>query len=189
MIPREDASGFPLDNMTHLGEMLLGIRRTRGKVPLVLFKSDIAEAYRLLPVHPYWQIKQINTINGQRMVDRNNCFGGRGSGGIFISFDSLVTWIAKEIKEIPYLGAYSDDSFGVDEEGNSTWYDKYSRSMPERQVRLLSLWDELGIPHEEQKQVSGARLDIIGITVDPMMGVVFGLGPEGPPFSISRPTQ
>lgn len=75
MISCEDVSGYPLDNMTHLGEMLLDIRKHHGNIHLVLFKSDIAEAYRLLPVHSYWQIKQVNTIHGQWMVDHNNCFG------------------------------------------------------------------------------------------------------------------
>ena len=35
------------------------------------------------------------------------------------------------------------------------------------QYRLLCLCDELGIPHKEKKQVSGALLVIIGIEVDP----------------------
>jgi hypothetical protein len=153
--------------MTHLGEMLLHVRNKEGNFPLVLFKSDIAEAYRLLPVHPYWQIKQINTIDGERLVDRNNCFGGRGSGAIFIAFDSLVTWIAKNVKLIPYLGAYSDDSFGIDQTENLIPYKKYNKLMPEQQVKLLCLWDELGIPHEERKQIWGAPLTVIGIDVDP----------------------
>ena len=100
-------------------------------------------------------------------MDRNNCFGGRGSGAIFIAFNSLVTWIAKNIKFIPYLGAYSDDSFGIDQSGNLIPYKKYNKLMPEQQVKLLCLWDELGIPHEERKQTWGAPLTIIGIDVDP----------------------
>jgi hypothetical protein len=39
--------------------------------------------------------------------------------------------------------------------------------LPERQARLLHLFDELGVPHEEQKQVYGAPLTIIGFDVDP----------------------
>ena len=33
-------------------------------------------------------------------------------------------------------------------------------------MKLLNLWDELGIPHKEKKQVSGKILTIIGIEVD-----------------------
>ncbi|KAG6327724.1 hypothetical protein ID866_11365 [Astraeus odoratus] len=34
-------------------------------------------------------------------------------------------------------------------------------------VKLLHLWDELGIPHEECKQIYGPILPIIGFEVDP----------------------
>jgi hypothetical protein len=166
MIKREDVKGFPLDNMTHLGEGLLAHHRLNPNQRLVLFKSDVAEAYRLLPMHPLWQIKQIITIDGERDVDRNNCFGGRGSAAIYISFDGLVTWIAKKVKLVPDLWTYMDDSFGIDEEGNKMWYQRYEKHMPVNQVKLLSLWDELGIPHEPHKQLFGEKLTIIGIEVN-----------------------
>jgi hypothetical protein len=166
MIKHEDIAGYPLDNMTHLGEMLLKIKADYPDERLVLFKSDIAEAYRLLPMHPLWQIKQINTIESNRHVDRRNCFGGRGSGPLFISFNSLATWIAKNKYDIPNLATYSDDSFGVDFMENFTSYEPYGRSFPAAQTRLLSLWDFLGIPHKEKKQLFGSELTIIGISVD-----------------------
>ena len=68
MIKHEDITGYPLDNMMHLGEMLIQKKKKFPNEKLVLFKSDIAEAYRLIPVHPLWQIKQINTIEGLRHV-------------------------------------------------------------------------------------------------------------------------
>jgi hypothetical protein len=77
--------------MTHLGEMLLRKRATFPDEELVLFKSDISDTYRNLPMHPLWQVKQINTIRGQRHVDRRNCFGGKGSGSLFIGFNGLVS--------------------------------------------------------------------------------------------------
>ena len=70
MIEREDITGHPLDNVMHLGEMLIQKKKKFPNKKLVLFKSDIAEAYCLIPVHPLWQIKQINTIEGLRHVDR-----------------------------------------------------------------------------------------------------------------------
>ena len=51
MIHREDIAGYPLDNMTHPGEMLLRKKATYPNEDLVLFKSDVAEAYRLLTAH------------------------------------------------------------------------------------------------------------------------------------------
>ena len=76
MIPRDDIIGYPLDNLRHLGEFLLSMHRHHPDSPRILFKSDVSEAYRLLPVHPHWQIKQINRIEGQLHVDRNCAFGG-----------------------------------------------------------------------------------------------------------------
>ena len=86
---------YTLDNMKHLGEILLEFRRRVGpEVHLTMFKSDVAEAYCLLPMHVKWQIKQINTVGEQRYVDCCNAFGGHGSGSIWIAFNSLVTWVA-----------------------------------------------------------------------------------------------
>ena len=166
MIKREDIAGFPLDNMTHLGEMLLKKREEFPNEELILFKSDISDAYRNLPMHPLWQVKQVNTIGGQRHVDRRNCFGGKGSGSLFISFNSLVTWIGKEVYKIPDLGTYSDDSFGIELAKNLTYYEAYNQLMPTSQVKLLNLWDRLGIPHKQKKQVFGKKLTIIGFNVD-----------------------
>jgi hypothetical protein len=70
MIRKEDIAGYPLDNMTQLGEMLLRKKKEFPEEELVLFKSDISEAYRYLPMHPLWQIKQVNTIQRERHIDR-----------------------------------------------------------------------------------------------------------------------
>ena len=167
MIDHSQVTGFPLDNVSHLGEMLLDTRRSIGNVPLTLWKSDIADAYRLLPVSPHWQIKQIITVDGERYVDRNLAFGSSASCGIFISFNSLVAWIAKYVKGIPYIASYVDDSSGCDLTGNMLFYGPYAKDMPENQTKLLLLWDELGIPHKLHKQLFGSPLVIIGIEVNP----------------------
>lgn len=123
MIKCDDIAGFPLDNMTHLGEMLLRKKANFPDEELVLFKSDISDAYRNLPMHLLWQIKQVNMIQQQRHIDRRNCFGGKGSGSLFIAFNSLVTWVGKNVYKIPDLGTYSDDSFGVELAKNLTFYE------------------------------------------------------------------
>ena len=168
MIPRCDIMAYPLDNMKHLGEVLLDLRRKVGHdVPLTVFKSDVAEAYRLLPMHVKWQIKQVNTVGDLRYVDRRNAFGGRGSGSIWIAFNSLVTWIARHEKNISNLLVYADDSFKVVETSSLIYYKPFDQYLPCDQVKLLSLWEELGIPFKQKKQLSGSPLTIIGIDVDP----------------------
>jgi hypothetical protein len=166
MIPRDDIVRYPLDNLRHLGEFLLSMHHHDPDSPRVLFKSDVAEAYRLLPVHPYWQIKQVNRIGGSFYVDRNSAFGGRASGCNWISFMSLVSWIAKKKRNIDFLATYSDDSFGPELAHSVSWYTPYHKFMPSNQAKILQLWDEINLPHKEKKQESGSVLTIIGIEVD-----------------------
>ena len=166
MIKHEKVVGFPLDNMVHFGEMLMDLERKEPGVEKVVWKSDVAEAYRILPMHPRWQAKQVNQIDDEYHVDRCNAFGGCGAGGLFISFNSLVAWIAKEIKRIRYLSGYVDDSSGCGRKDDCLTYPPYGRDYPREQVILMNLWDELGIPHKPHKQVYGSPLPIIGITVD-----------------------
>jgi hypothetical protein len=165
LIPRDRVS-VPLDNLHHLGASLINARLTHGTdVPLIVFKSDVSQAYRRLPLHFLWQLFQIITIDGMRHVDRNNNFGNRGAGGLWGAFMGLVLWIAIFVKGISDLFAYVDDSFSWEFADNMLWYEPFH--LPAKQARLLQLWDELCIPHEESKQVFGSTLMIIGFDVDP----------------------
>ena len=103
MIDKGSVSPSPLDNMNHLSDHLLRYRRDHPGASLIMWKADVSEAYHLLPVHPHWQIKQINTINGMRYVDQRNAFGGRASGALWIAFMALVTWIARKEYNISNL--------------------------------------------------------------------------------------
>ncbi|KAG2747704.1 hypothetical protein P692DRAFT_20647863, partial [Suillus brevipes Sb2] len=94
MIDSDAIKGTKLDGLHSLGASLLEFRREHPDEKLVLFKSDVSQAFRRLPMHPLWQAKQVLTVRGQRYVDRNNNFGGRGSPKVWISFMSLVAWIA-----------------------------------------------------------------------------------------------
>ncbi|PPR03806.1 hypothetical protein CVT26_000980, partial [Gymnopilus dilepis] len=173
MIDHSKVTGYPLDNMKLIGEMLLKIREEDRDRELVMWKSDIAEAYRLMPVHPLWQIKQINFVDGQAYLrvhlqaERNLAFGSSASPAIFIAFNSLTTWIAKHKMGIGYIGTYVDDSAGVETKGEMVKYEPYGKELPRSQARLLELWDDLRIPHKEKKQLWGSPLTIIGIDVNP----------------------
>jgi hypothetical protein len=147
--------------------MLLSLRRIHGDRPLVMFKSDVAEAYRLLPMHPIWQLKQAVFVDGEGHIDRRNCFGNCASNGNFISVNGLIAWIIKYVKEIHGIFTYVDDSSGAEFADQQSYYAPYKKFMPSKQVALLQVWDELGVPHKEKKQVFGSPLTIIGIDVDP----------------------
>jgi hypothetical protein len=147
MIPRNTHATYPLDNLHLLGEVLLS-RYTQGLNNPILYKSDVAEAYRLMPMHPTWQVKQAVRIDGELHIDRCGVFGGRKSGDYSVTFHSLVCWIAREIKGIPLLQVYSDDFYGLNKGDDFTFYPPYKKHLPTNQYRLLCLWDELGIPHK-----------------------------------------
>ena len=75
MIPWDDIIGYPFDNLQHLAEFFLSMHHQNPDSPCVLSKSDITEAYWLLPVHPCWQMKQVNHIDDLLHVNRNSAFG------------------------------------------------------------------------------------------------------------------
>lgn len=155
-----------LDNIHDLGNDLLAARKKYPNRKLCLFKSDVKSAYRQLPMHPLWQIKQAISIDDQYHIDRCNTFGNRGGGWNWNSFSSAVNWIATEKKGVSGLLGYVDDNFGWEFARNKTFYKPYNKHLPTKQARLLELWDELGIPHDEEKQLSGPSLPILGYHVD-----------------------
>jgi len=167
MIAREDIIGAKMDSIADLTTALLRYRRTHPNTTLIIFKSDVSAAYRRLPLHPLWQIKQIVTIDGERHVNRNTSFGGRGSCRDFTAFMGLVLWIAIFVKLLTDVFAYIDDSFSFDEEGNVVWYEPYRCYYPSKQTKLLQLWDEIGLSHEKSKQEYGPELRVIGFLVNP----------------------
>jgi hypothetical protein len=79
----------------------------------------------------------------------------------------LVIWIATVVKFIEDLLAYVDDTYSWGFTDDLTWYEPYRKFLPSKQASLLLLWDEIGVPHEEDKQVFGETLTIIGMDVDP----------------------
>ena len=89
---------------------------------------------------PFWQLKQVITVDGQQYVNQNLAFGSSD---------------------------YIDDSSGCNLLNNISHYKPYGTNYPSNQFKLLQIWDELSIPHKSCKQVSGSPLMIIGIKIDP----------------------
>ena len=63
MIDKNKVSNLPLDTITDLGAALIAYRRIHGDIELVMWKSDVAQAYRRMPMHKRWQLKQVHTID------------------------------------------------------------------------------------------------------------------------------
>ena len=87
----------------NFGEMLMDLEREAPGERKVAWKSNVAEAYQILPMHQHWQLKQVTQIDDNYHVDRCNTFGRCSAGCLFISFNSLAAWIAKEIKKMKQI--------------------------------------------------------------------------------------
>ena len=114
MIDGNDIAGVKLDGICELGESLRLFRHQHGSEPLIMFKSDVKAAYRRMPLHYLWKIKQIISFEGLCCVDHMACFCNRGSQLIFMAFMGLVTWIAVYVYFIPHLKDYVDDIFSFE---------------------------------------------------------------------------
>ena len=67
---------------------------------LILWKADVSEDYRCMPMHPLWHLKQVVCYGSKRHVDRCNVFGGHASQRIWHApisnlglTRSLLSWI------------------------------------------------------------------------------------------------
>jgi hypothetical protein len=74
-IARDDSS-VRFDNLQDFGSILRNVHKRYKRAPAWLFKDDVSGAYRRWPLHPFWQIKQVVTIDGLRYVDRCMECGG-----------------------------------------------------------------------------------------------------------------
>ena len=59
MILCEDIAGVTLNNVQDLDNALRYLWAQHPNIDLILWKADVLEAYRCIPMHPLWQIKQV----------------------------------------------------------------------------------------------------------------------------------
>ena len=166
LIPAE--GGFVI--LDNLSDLAMNIRSTMasngGRHPCLLWKSDVSQAYRHIPMHPRWQVRQASLINGHYHIDRCAVFGNHASGRIWCIFFSLVCWVAIHKFGIADMLHYVDDAFNVAFTDEYTFYKPNNRLMPTAQARFLEVLDYIGLQHDNAKQVHGEVLDIIGFEVD-----------------------
>lgn len=79
MISQDDIAGVTLENVQDLGRALQFIHQQEPGISLILWQADVSEAYRQMPMHPLWQLKQVVSIGSTRHVDHCNVFGGQAS--------------------------------------------------------------------------------------------------------------
>ncbi|KAJ6493725.1 hypothetical protein C8R47DRAFT_1044184 [Mycena vitilis] len=166
-ISRFDTNTTHLDGIRELSDHLRALRRTHGPdVELTVFKSDVKNAFKVLPMSIMWQPWQVYRIGNAYHVDRAATFGSSASPPIWTTFAGLVLWIAMVVYHIATLFAYMDDFFSAQLASDTLYYEPYGRFYPSSQTKLLQLWDLLGVPHSEDKQLFGTQLVVIGFLVD-----------------------
>ena len=118
-----------------------------------------------MPMQSLWQIKHMS-FHVKRCVDSCNVFWGCAPQCLWHAFMFLVIWIAVMKYLIQLLYIHVNDSFSVQMRGERLFYKQYHKYLPSNLTRLLQLWDFIGLPHEERKQVFGDVLPIIGFEVN-----------------------
>jgi len=136
--------------------------------PAWLFKSNVSATYRGIPMNPLWQIKQINSLEGLRHVDHNMAFGSHTAPKIWCTFFALVMWITIYICACADLMQYVDNAWSYEMDPILAFYRPYDTQYPNKQVKLLELYDELGLPHVKKKQIFGQSLELIRLLIDPI---------------------
>jgi len=165
LIPTE--GGFViLDNLSDLGANIwAAMCKNSGMKPKLLWKSDASEAYRRLPMHPHWQVWQATLIDGEYHINHCAVFGNHTSSCLWCLFFGLVCWVGIHELGIEGLLHYVDDAFNVSFNDKLTFYHPYQCLMLADQTCFLLLLDQIGLPHEDKKQLHGVTLEIIGLVV------------------------
>lgn len=141
----------------------------------ILWKSDVARAYRNLPMAPQWQVRQIVKIDNLFYADRCANFGSAASPKLWCSVFSLALWIAVNVLGVRRINNLMDDTWGIAHSNSITTYK--DNQMPLDQALLLLLFDTIKMPWEWKKQLAAPQLEIIGHQVD-ASDLSFSLAPE-----------
>lgn len=139
------------------------VELSRRGLPLVLWKSDVMNAYRILAMAMAWQMRQVVCIGGLFHVDRCANFGSAASPKLWCSFFSLVLWITRTRLGVSHMNNLMDDTWGVSLLSSLVPFQGHQ--VPLEQAKLLLLFDLLRIPWEWKKQLQGSNLEIIGFHV------------------------
>ena len=121
-------------------------------------KTDISDAFKLIPVHPsYWPFQGIHW-DGKFYFYSRLVFGSRSSPKIFDNLSQAICWIAQHCFNISNILHLLDDFLTLDHPQHSG----------ERTMALLSLiFKSLGVPTAPHKTVGPTcSVEYLGIVLD-----------------------
>jgi hypothetical protein len=159
-----------LDGLHLLAIKMLQLRKEHPGVKIELFKSDVQSAFQNISMSPFFQFFQALHINGNYHINWCNLFGLGSASCVWTEFFCLVLWLAEQLlislNLFVWILCWMDDTYGADIQHDPMWYEKYECYLPPVQHCLLTLWNELHIPHKQTKQESRFILTITGFVVD-----------------------
>jgi len=119
-----------------------------------------------------WQLKQAVAFEQRKHVDHCNCFGCRGFYYVYLTFISFICWIVQFMIEICHLKCYINDNCSFAHLGDVKYYPKYKWYFPTDQTKFLELWNDIGLPYEERKQIYELIIPFISFDVNPNVMMV-----------------
>lgn len=148
-----------LDNLA----MVIVILHKQGRMNMVPWKIDVARAFRHLPLHPLFTLRNAVVLKSRKGADQfyydsQACFGGRAFPRAYCMFAGLVVWIAVVVFGCSILFHFVDDHYGISEidiEGEEP-----------RDMRILRrVFRILGIPTNEKAEFGNGTV-ITGVEVN-----------------------
>ncbi|GAA5909683.1 hypothetical protein JCM5296_006730 [Sporobolomyces johnsonii] len=144
-----------------------------------LWKLDVSSAFKLLPMSPFWQARQVMVVayrdSAGRLAPRFHvqhraAFGSRASPYLWTSVMSGVMWVVQKrsVAFVPHPLFYMDDAYNPDFSGQTevVVHSGEAREVPAGQAATIRVWDELGVDWKWKKAEHGRRLTITGLVVD-----------------------
>lgn len=144
----------------------------------LLFKLDVASAFKIMLMHPLWQLRQaIEVAYPQRRgpprvrfhIQWRAAFGSKASPYLWTSLMSAVHWvIVQRVPEVPWPFSYMDDTYSLARSGRWALFKHEGeiRRIPHELAAILRIWDEWGIPWRWKKVEFGRFLVITGLRLD-----------------------
>lgn len=159
-IPEEEGT-VRYDTMAQLAKVIRDAKR-KGLTYMSPWKLDVARAFRHIPLHPLFALRNGVTLpsrrgHEQRYIDAQACFGGRAFPRAYCGLADLVCWIAFVEFGCDNLFHYVDDHFGLS-------FCDAQKGEPKDMVILRKVFAILGIPTND-KFGYGDGLVITGIEV------------------------
>ncbi|KAI9330296.1 hypothetical protein BDR26DRAFT_999556 [Obelidium mucronatum] len=130
---------------------------------VILWKTDIHGAFRLLPQHILLQSLQIILTENNIYIDKRVSFGSRSGPFWWCAISHLINWYLVNILHLPTL-VMMDDFWGVTYQVKSETNNPQPRDMQLAQSFIASL----GIPLSLEKDIWGPSIPVVGYQIDAM---------------------